>query len=211
MSETLLGAVLAGGQSRRYGSPKALALVGGARIIDRAIHAVSEVTPHVVLIANDPALASAVKLPSRADAVAPAGALGGIWTALLWAKERGLAGVLAVACDMPFVSPALLRELAEMAATPDTAGQRPDAVLPESGGRREIEPLCACYSVRCIPAVQAALEREDHRMVSFHADVRVVRLPLAAVLRHGRPEQLFLNVNTPAEREQAERIARSLA
>jgi molybdopterin-guanine dinucleotide biosynthesis protein A len=211
MTRVLLGAILAGGQSRRYGSPKALAMVGGQRIIDRAIHAVSEITPLVVLIANDPALASAVDLPSRADATAPAGALGGIWTALLWAEERGLPGVLAVACDMPFLSSALLRELVELATTPDATGRRPDAVLPESGGRREVEPLCACYSVRCIPAVQSALERDDHRMISFHADVRVVRMPLAAVLRHGQPEQLFLNVNTQAEREQAERVARGLA
>lgn len=210
-SGTTLGAIMAGGRSVRYGSPKALARVGGERIIDRVIRAVRAATSQVVLVANDPALAAEVDLPSRSDAFPEAGALGGIWTALLWAEELELDGILAVACDMPLLSPALLHGLLQLATTPAANARTPDAVVPESGGPRGIEPLCAWYSTRCLPAIHAALERGDHRMIAFHSDVTIARMPLAAVREYGEPERLFLNVNTPAEREHAERLARDSA
>jgi len=205
MTASVLGAIIAGGRSTRYGEPKALATVGGERIIDRVVHALQNVTPDCVMIANSPEIACATTLPSRPDAVADAGALGGIYTALLWARDEGRRGVLAVACDMPFLSTSLLAELLLRASPLDRAG--PDVVVPESGGRRSIEPLCAWYGTSCLQAVSDAVGRGDHRMIGFHDDVRVERVPLADVRRFGDPGVLFLNVNTREDRELAERLA----
>jgi molybdenum cofactor guanylyltransferase len=198
------GAVIAGGRSVRYGEPKALARVGGRRIVDRVIDALYEVVDDIVLIANDPAITRVVALPSVPDAVADIGALGGILTALRWAKARNDATILAVACDMPFLSPALLRLLVARQEEPDN----PDAVLPESGGPRGIEPLCALYATTCLPAVEAAVARGDRRMIGFHDDIRLAIVPATAVRRFGDPARLFLNVNTPGDRDEAERLVR---
>ena len=205
MMAAVLGAIIAGGRSSRYGEPKALAMVGGERIIDRVVHALQSVTPNCVTIANSPEIARAAALPSRPDAVVGAGALGGIYTALLWAHDEGRSGVLAVACDMPFLSTALLGELLHRADAVDRPG--PDVVVPESGGRRTIEPLCAWYGTSCLRAVSAAVGRGDYRMIGFHDDVRVERVPLADVRRFGDPDVLFLNVNTRDDRELADRLA----
>jgi molybdopterin-guanine dinucleotide biosynthesis protein A len=132
------------------------------------------------------------------------GALGGIHAALQWAQEDDRPGVLAVACDMPFLEPALLRHLLDA-----SAGM--DVVVPESGGRRGIEPLCAFYATACLPAIEAAIVRGDTRMIAFHDDVRVHRVPRAVVARYGAPDNLFLNVNTPDDHTRAERIARGAA
>jgi molybdopterin-guanine dinucleotide biosynthesis protein A len=80
-------------------------------------------------------------------------------------------------------------------------------VAPEGGGPRIIEPLCAWYGVTCLDAIESAIARADHRMIGFHADVRAGRIPLADVVQFGPPEQLFLNINSPADRELAERMA----
>jgi molybdopterin-guanine dinucleotide biosynthesis protein A len=205
MNSAVLGAIIAGGRSTRYGEPKALATVAGARIIDRVMDALCSVTPDCVTIANTPEIACATPLPSRPDAVRDAGALGGIYTALLWAREEARSGILAVACDMPFLSAPLLADLLERAYPVDRAG--PDVVVPESGGRRAIEPLCAWYGTSCLDAVTAAVQRGDYRMIGFHEDVRTERVPLFDVRRFGDPEVLFLNVNTREDRELAERIA----
>lgn len=194
------GAILAGGASRRYGSPKALATVGGRRIIDRVHGALLDVAVDPVLVANDETLFADLELPTRPDARPGLGVLGGILTALLWAREDGRAGTLAVACDMPFLSPALLRRLLSEA---DGA----DIVAPESGGRRGVEPLCAYYGVGCIPAIEAELARGERHIVGFFDDVSVRRVPRAEVLGYGDPDVLFLNVNTREEREHAERLA----
>lgn len=199
----VLGAVIAGGRSVRYGAPKALAEVAGARIVDRVLDALGEAARESVLIANDPALAAEVPLPSRADAIEGLGALGGIHAALRWAAERQAPGILAVACDMPFLSAALLSRLIERAAAEDA----PDIVLPASRGPRGVEPLCAYYGVGCSAAIERAVERGDRRMIGFHGDVRVAVLPIAEVETFGDPDVLFLNVNTPEDRDAAERIA----
>lgn len=209
------GAVLAGGESRRYGSPKALAFVDGARIIDRVVAALGRVTPELVVLANEPDLFEDLSLPTRPDVRPGLGALGGILTGLLWARADDRPGILAVACDMPFPSVALLERLRDEAWPPaweragfaGTGGPPPDVVLPESRGRRGIEPLFAAYGVGCIAAIEARLDAGDRRMIGFHQDVRVRRVPLSQVEALCDPERAFLNVNTPDERDRAERLA----
>jgi molybdopterin-guanine dinucleotide biosynthesis protein A len=154
-------------------------------------------------VANDPPEPyAAFGLPTRHDLRPGAGALGGIHTAASWAAERGHAGALCVACDMPFVAAGLLQRLVELA----DAG---DAVVPESRGPRGVEPLCAWYGITVLTAVEAALGRGDHRVIGFFDDVRLVRLPLVEVRTWGEPEVLFMNVNTRTELADAEALFRA--
>jgi molybdopterin-guanine dinucleotide biosynthesis protein A len=148
-------------------------------------------------------LAAAIGLPQRRDVIGGAGALAGVHAALLWASERGQRGVLAVGCDMPFLSPALMGAL--------LAGRDGhDVVIPESEGRRGVEPLCAFYGISCIAPVERAIARGDARMIGFHADVVVQRIPLDAVRAFGDPTILFMNLNTEADRIAAEQRAAAL-
>lgn len=201
----VLGAIIAGGASTRFGSPKALAQVGGRRVVDRAAGALRAALQEgsVVAIVNDAALAQAIGLEHRADVLPGAGALSGVHAALVWARERGCAGVLAVGCDMPFLSPPLLeRLLAEADAH--------DVVVPESEGRRGVEPLCAYYGVPCIDAIERSIARGDARMIGFHADVDVHRLPIGIVRSFGDPARLFMNLNTEQDRAAADLHAAEL-
>lgn len=207
------GAILAGGESRRYGSPKALAEVGGVRIVDRVLAALRAVTPDVVLSANEPGLFDDLELPTFQDRRQDLGPLAGIYTTLLEAQATGRPGILAVACDMPFPSVPLLERLRAVAfedADPSGStelGSRPgapDVVVPESRGRRGIEPLFAAYRTSCLPAIEAALEAGDRRMIGFHGRATIATIPLAVVDSLCDPERVFLNVNTPEERERAE-------
>lgn len=209
-----LGVVLAGGESRRYGAPKALARVGGIRIIDRVIAALEQVAPALALSANDPVLFADLDLPTFPDERPGLGALGGIHVALRQAGAAGRPGILAVACDMPFPCVPLLHRLSRVVFGSgdgsDAGGAgatRPDAALPESRGRRGVEPLFAAYRVSCLPAIEAALEAGDRRMVGFHREVHVHRVPLQEVRSLCDPERAFLNVNRPEERDRAEAMA----
>lgn len=197
-------AVLAGGESRRFGAPKALARVGGVRVVGRVVAAARDALDDVVLIANRPELFAELALPVRPDEVGGAGALGGVHAALRWAAEEGRAGAICVACDMPFLHAGLLRALLDRAADGEA-----DAVAPESTGRRGVEPLCAFYSTRCLPVIERMLGTGERRLVDLLERVRTERLPLAEVRRWGAPDVLFLNVNTPADHARAEEIART--
>ena len=196
------GAVLAGGAASRYGgAPKGLLAVGGRRILDRVIAVVQAVTgAPPLLIANAPGAASwRPDLKTIPDARPGLGSLGGIYTAV----TAGVAPVLCVAWDMPFVPEGLLRALIDGAS----AGNY-DAFLPESSGRRGLEPLCAVYGPACGPAIAQRLAQGDLRAISFHADVRVGILSLAEVKSFGDPDELFFNVNTPDDLARAEALWR---
>lgn len=192
------GVILAGGAASRYGGrPKGLERVGGQRVIDRVAAALREATDDLLLIANDPAAESWLDgVPVASDVRRDCGSLGGIHAAIV----RAGGPVVVVAWDMPFVPSPLLRVLRD-------AGARADAVLPESGSRRGVEPLCAYYSPVCVPAIERRLDAGDMQVVSFFADVRVERIPEHEVRLFGDPALLFMNVNTPDDLALAERHA----
>ena len=197
------GVVLAGGGATRYGGrPKGLEVVGGARILDRLVDAMTDafgVPP--LLVANAPDAATwRPGLDVVSDVRPGLGALGGLYTAV----RAGPAPVVVAAWDMPFVTPGLLTALAAGLADAD-------ACLPESQGRRGLEPLCAAYGPACLPAMERALDEGDLRAIAFHRHIRVGILPLDEVRRFGDPEWLFLNVNSPDELAQAEAAWRERA
>ena len=194
------GAVLAGGAASRYGgAPKGLIEVGGRRILDRVVDVVARVTGvSPLVVANAPDGATwRPDLHTIPDVRPGCGSIGGIYTAV----SAGAEPVLCVAWDMPFVPEGLLRALI------DGAGNY-DAFLPESSGRRGLEPLCAVYGPACGPAIERRLEQGDLKAISFHADVRVGILSLAKVKSFGDPDELFFNVNTPDDLARAEALWR---
>jgi molybdopterin-guanine dinucleotide biosynthesis protein A len=193
-----LGVILAGGLNRRYGSHKAFETVGGVRIIDRVITPLRASTARVAIVANEPRLYTPLGWPVRADHIPGAGPLGGIHAAVRWAVDEGFEVALVVACDMPFLPEALLRQLVSACA----AGI---AVVPASDGPRGLEPLCAAYGTGCLPAIESALAREDRAVISFFQDVEVRVLDLESVREHGQPSHIFLNVNRMNDRLRAEK------
>jgi molybdopterin-guanine dinucleotide biosynthesis protein A len=195
------GAVLAGGAARRYGGqPKGLHSVGGRRILDVVVELLtSAVGQSPLLIANAPDAATwRPDLRTIPDARSGLGTLGGIFTAVTAAAGRP---VLCLAWDMPFVRIELLEALLAQFRTGSC-----DAVLPESEGRRGLEPLCAIYGPACAPAIARRLDQGDLKAIAFHPDVRVGILPLAEVRRYGDPVEQFFNVNTPDDLARAEAI-----
>lgn len=103
----ILGAILAGGQSTRFGSDKALALLDGRPLIE---HAAAALAPYVEALVvcgrSDPRWTC---LPDRP---APGmGPLGGLAAALLHARQKGFDGVLSTGCDMPLLPGALIETL----------------------------------------------------------------------------------------------------
>lgn len=192
------GAILAGGGATRFGGlPKGLEPIGGRRILDRVAGTLHEALGEApILVANDPAAGNwAPGLELVPDVRLGLGTLGGILTAV----QRAPAPVVCVAWDMPFLSAALIRELA-------VGLGNHDAVLPRSSSRRGVEPLCAAYGPACAAAIEQALTEGDLRAIGFHRFVRVGILEGEQVRRFGDPDRLFFNVNTPEDLARAREV-----
>ena len=107
MANGLLGAVLAGGRSRRFGSDKALAELDGRTLIARAVDTLAGWCDHVVVVGRAEAPAPTLPDWPRPDM----GPLGGVAAALRWACDEGYAAVLTIgvdSLDLPDDLPAVL-------------------------------------------------------------------------------------------------------
>lgn len=200
---SIRGAILAGGGATRFGGkPKGLERVGGERILDRLARVMTAALGKPpLLVANAPdAPTWRPDLRTVSDAQPGFGALGGIYTAVL----ESPAPVVCVAWDMPFVSEALIRTLAG-------GLDRYDAMLPASGGRRGVEPLCAAYGPACRQAIADCLAAGDLRAIGFHDRIRVGILPLEQVRALADPSFLFFNVNTADDLAKADQLWRQRA
>lgn len=184
--EAVTPVVLAGGQGTRLGGVnKALLEIGGQRVIDRLLAALRPLGTPIILVVNDDSLLGLPDTVVVRDIEPRAGALMGLYSGLR-AVRTPLA--VATACDMPFVSTALLRALLALAA-------EVDAVVPVIG--EQPEPLHAVYRPSCLPAIEAALAAGRKRLLAFFDAVRV-RYVAEAELRRWDPElRSFLNVNWP--------------
>ena len=93
----ILGAVLAGGQSTRFGSDKAMAELAGHTLLARAVDLLSGWCEHVVVVGRE--TAPAPTLPDWPHA--GMGPLGGIAAALHHALDEGYEAVLTIGVDSP--------------------------------------------------------------------------------------------------------------
>ena len=99
----VMGAVLTGGRSSRFGSDKGAALFDGATLADHAAAAIAPFVGEVVRVGGVGGIAD---LP-----VPGLGPLGGIAAALDHAGRRGFDSVVTIGCDMPRVPAGLVEAL----------------------------------------------------------------------------------------------------
>jgi molybdopterin-guanine dinucleotide biosynthesis protein A len=189
----LAAAILAGGQARRLGGlDKKTLTVGGPAILERQLTVLREVADPIFVVGGPGALVPPW-LRVVPDAMAGAGALGGIYTAIV---ESPCDRTLIVACDMPFLSGALLARMAAEVA---------DLVIPR--GERGYEPLCAIYAKACAAPMRQRIERGELKASRLPDGLRVVELG-PDVLAAYDPEGLtFVNINTPHDYERARDLA----
>lgn len=204
--QPLSAAILAGGQSRRMGTDKALLRLtpDGPTLIERVLAAVRTVAHDVFLVANDDRLAG-LGLRTVPDAFPGAGSLGGIYSAVAGARERHC---LVVACDMPFLAPRLLHALAEVPRDYDVLAPYLEVGTNRQGGAKGVyETLHAIYGREALPAMRAQLAAGQYRIVGFFPEVRVRALAESTVRALDPQLRSFFNVNTPERLAEARTLA----
>jgi molybdopterin-guanine dinucleotide biosynthesis protein A len=177
-----MGVVLAGGESRRMGRDKALLVLPGGSLPERAALRLAAVCPEVAVADRGRGLVP--ELPSIGDGPGSGPAAGILGVALAWPGRS----LLVLACDLPEVPAALLQELARPS--------RFDWVLPRLEGR--VEPLCALYRPPALAALasQVALGNLAPQRLTEAPGLSIRYLGRELLARFGLPERMFRNLNT---------------
>ena len=193
-------AILAGGRARRFGGrDKSTLVVGGRTIRARQLAVLTAVTDDIMIVGGDaPAPPSDEGGPARlvADRVPASGPLGGLDAALAAARDDQ---VVVLACDMPFVTSALIGHLLVLAAGSDI-------VVPRT--ERGYHPLCAVYSRACRDVVARRLMEGRLALSGVLDEMRVREVTVSELDAFGNHERLMANVNTPGDYEEIEALQR---
>ena len=210
MRQPATGILLAGGQSRRMGVDKAFVDFQGRWLIEWPIDALKQVCDEIVIVANESDPYARLNLRVVADTLPDFGPLAGLHAGLN--AMRAELGIV-VAVDMPFLNPALLRALIDAAEGWDAVVPALAAVPSADDVKRnrakdlDMHPLHAVYRRSCLPAIRAAIDRGDRRLNAFFADVRVRYFGADEIRPHDPDLRSLLNVNTPDDLRQAERLS----
>ena len=158
----ILGAVLAGGKSSRFGSDKALAELGGESLLIRAVDMLSGWCEKVVVVGREQAPAPC--LPDRPRA--GMGPLGGIAAALYDARDEGYDLVLTCgvdSVDLPEDLPALLAPAPAYLADQPVVGLwpvsalRPLETILHGDGKHSMRQFAQAITARAVELGRATL------------------------------------------------------
>lgn len=178
------GLLLTGGTSRRMGEDKARSAVGGVPMGTLAGTALLEAASPVLCVGPDPGLGLETVEDDRR------GPLAALAIGMRCLAGTGFGGpVLLVACDMPFLTPGLLKLVASELGDAQAA-------VPVSGGR--LQPLAACYAASVLPLAERLVAAGRLSMGSLLDEIEVKEVDQQSWSHLAGPAALT-DVDTPAE------------
>lgn len=184
--------ILAGGDSSRMGQDKAGLLLDGTTLLQRATVTMQQLFPKVIVSVRQPR--AEVTLPQVCDAQADGGPLAGLVAGLAQVETTWM---FVVACDMPFIQPAVITHMAAL------CGEQ-QAVVPMIDGHPQ--PLFAFYAKQALPVMREAQVSGEKRVraVLKQLDVRYVN---EAELREYDPQfRSFFDLDTPQDLKAAQEL-----
>ena len=184
----ITGVILAGGQSRRFGSNKALALLDGKPLIKHVAEILSAIFTDSLLVTNTPEQYDFLNIPMIEDQFNDMGPLAGIHAALL---QIITPHAFVVACDMPYLSAELIRYLCA------SYDQEYDVIIPWT--QKGQEPLCGLYHKKSLPIIESCLKRKDCQIIRALAELRVRRVEEEEILSITGDFACFKNINWPID------------
>lgn len=187
-SGSVVGVVIAGGRSVRFGGEKAAAELAGKPLLMWAAARLARSCRSVAVNARPgteaEALAGAAGLPVLHDAQGDAaGPLAGVKVALAWAREQGASALAVSPCDVPLLPDDLFVRLVAAAGAGAAMAETADGD----------QPLCAVWPVSALAKLTAALANGAHPPTWL-----MLESIGAARVRFSEPDA-FANINTRAD------------
>ena len=202
-SKSVVGVILAGGQSRRFGGgDKFLKELNGKLLIDHVIGRVSPQTSNLIINANsNAALFKSQNLPIIPDSIKGyAGPLAGILTGMEWVLrfKPECEWIITFPSDAPFIPLDSAEKMMKCAKE-----EKANIVCSASNGRTH--PVCGLWQVGLAEDLRKAMINEEIRKI----DLWTARYPSSIVEFSNQPFDPFFNINRPSDLERAEEILKS--
>ena len=189
MIEDCTALILAGGNSRRMGQDKAMLVLDGVTLLECISVTMRKVFPEVLISVRQPR--EDMVLAQVCDTHASGGPLAGLAAGLSRIKTPW---VFAVACDMPFITPAVVENLA-------TFRDKHEAVVPVVSNFPQ--PLAAYYATSALEKIEAALDSNDNSLRGMLGQLDVRYVSEVELRKCDSQFRSFIDLDTPQEYQAA--------
>jgi len=178
-------AILIGGESKRFGSPKWQATINGRSILDRIWGVCNGFENRYVIGKEKPDSISYPFIKDELDIQAP---INGLFTAFNNAKTDW---ILLLSCDLPLIDSKVFEKL--WASRNDNC----DAVIPKANGKTQV--ICGFYHKRILSTIESEIQNGNFSLFKLLEK-------LNSILINFGNDQRFLNMNTKKDMRIVEKI-----
>ncbi len=185
--------ILAGGDSKRLGQPKAFLDFQGQSLIELMVNRLENYFTQLTVITDRPERYKHLPVKLTGDIIAneSKSPLRGIHAGLSFSD---LAYQFVAACDMPFLNLDLINYMSDFAADYD-------AVVPRIGDY--YQPLHAFYSRYCIEIIERQVSSGCYKVTDFYRHLNIKFITLEEIVRFDPKQQSFININRWSDYEAA--------
>lgn len=182
--------ILAGGESKRMGRDKAALPFNGETLLQSVIASVQPLFAQTLVSVREKR--PDVALPQICDMQSDGGPLVGLISAL---EKVATPWAFVVACDMPFVAPALIAHLASLR-------ENHQAVVPQING--QAQPLAAFYARSALPLLQSSLASGNKSLIGALKTLDVRYVAAEELVQFDPQLNSFFDLDTPQDLALAE-------
>ncbi len=186
--------ILAGGDSKRLGRPKALLDFNGRSLISLMVERLGKLFPEITVVTDRPDFYYDLSVRLTGDILKQEekSPLRGIHAGLSSSRHPYQ---FVAACDMPFLNLELINYMSRFAPYYD-------AVVPHVGGEY-YQPLHAFYKRSCIDIIERQVNLGRYKVSEFYRNLKIRFIAPPEIVRFDPKQESFVNINTWEDYEKA--------
>ena len=196
MSENnILGVILAGGKSKRFGEDKSKVNLDGKTLLEHTLNKIKSKFKTIVIISNSINLKNHIIIEDCIDG--QLGPLVGVLSAMKWVKKNNYSfkWIATFPCDTPFFDNSLIDKFIE-------SSKSNDSLLYFAKSEKKRHNIFGLWSIKLIETLENDITKNNHRKVEKWANKIGVKLINISY----KDLDPFFNINTKEDLVEAEKI-----
>tara|TARA_B100000029_G_scaffold176389_1_gene173698 strand:+ start:484 stop:1095 length:612 start_codon:yes stop_codon:yes gene_type:complete len=196
MSENnILGVILAGGKSKRFGEDKSNVKLGGKTLLEHTLNKITSKFKSIIIVSNSINLKNHIVIKDCIGG--QLGPLVGVLSAMKWIKKNNYSfkWIATFPCDTPFFSNSLIDKFIESSKSNDT----PLYFAKSENQRHNIFGL---WSINLMKTLENDIIKNKYRKVEEWAN----KIGIKTINIDSKEIDLFFNINTKLDLAEAEKI-----
>jgi len=195
MSENnILGVILAGGKSKRFGEDKSNVMLDGKTLIEHTLNKIKSKLNTIVIVSNNKTMKDHIVIKDCIDG--QLGPLVGVLSSMKWIKKNNYSfnWIATFPCDTPFFNNSLIDKFIE-------SSKLNDSLLYFAKSEKKRHNIFGLWSLKLIEILENDIVKNDYRKVEKWANkigVKTINIPYKEI-------DPFFNINTKEDLAEAEK------